>query len=148
VLRRPQGDDGQLLLLVIAYTVIAALLVTVVVSLSRAYLDRRALLAAADGAAVTAANEPDLVRLYEGAGDVLPLSETGVRRSVERYAEDADLTQRFASFRIDEVSTDGETVTVTLSAEVPLPFAALLPDSWGGGYAFDATARARSPLTP
>jgi uncharacterized membrane protein len=144
---RHRGDDGQLLLLVLVYTVIAGLLVTVVVNLSRAYVSRRALLAAADGAALAAANQPNLGRIYSGAGTVLPLSEAGTRTAVRRYAADAGLAGRFDGFRVVDVTTDGETVTVTLGAVVRMPFANLLSSGLGGGYALDATSRARSPLT-
>jgi hypothetical protein len=145
---RARGDEGQLLLLVLIYTVIAGLLVTVVVNLSKAYLYRRALVAAADGAALTAANQPDLERIYADAGPVLPLSETGSRAAVLQYAVDADLDGRFDGFRVVDVSTDGQTVAVTLQAVVEMPFANLLTAGVTDGYEVEATARATSPLTP
>jgi hypothetical protein len=140
-------DDGQLLLLVLAYTLIAGLLVTAVVNLSKAYLYRRALLAAADGAALAAANQPDLGRVYAGAGATLPLSDSGATTAVRRYVARADLATRFDGFRVVDVTTDGATVTVTLGAVVRMPFANVLSDGLRGGYPVDATARARSPLT-
>lgn len=145
---RERGEDGQLLLLVLVYALIAGLLVTVVVNVSKAYLYRRSLLAAADGAALTAANQPDLDRIYAGAGSVLPLSDAGAEAAVRQYARDADLAGRFDGFEVVDVSTDGETVTVTLGAVVRMPFVNLLSARLRGGYPLDATARARSPLTP
>ena len=95
-----RDDEGQLLLLVLAYTVIAALLITVVVDVSQAYLYRRSLLAAADAAALSAANQPDLAAVYTGDdSSVLPLSEAGARRAVEQYAADAELADRFPRLR-------------------------------------------------
>ena len=76
---RQSDDDGQLILLVLAYAVIAALLVTVVVNVSKVYLNRRSLVAAADGAALSAANQPDLAAVYNGAEATLPLSPAGDR---------------------------------------------------------------------
>jgi len=139
---RDSGDDGQLLLLVLAYTLIAGLLVTVVVDVSQVFLYRRSLLAAADAAALSAANAPDLVRIYTDQGDVLPLSRRAAAEAVDRYAADAGLDDRFAAFEVRAIDTDGVTVTVTLAAAAPLPFAALFT----GPYPVTATATARSPL--
>lgn len=145
---RASHDDGQLLLLILLYTVIAALLVTVVVNTSRVYLYRRALVGAADGAALVAANQPDLARLYTGTGDQLPLSGPAAREAVRQYARDARLAARFSGFRVVAVSTDGRTVAVTLAARVPIPLVNLVSDRYHGGYPLDATARASSPLLP
>ena len=145
---RSGDDEGQLLLLVLAYTVIAALLVTVVVDLSKVYLYRRALVAAADGAALSAANEPDLASVYRGGNRLLPLSDAGAQAAVRQYEADGELGDRFEGFRIDEVVTDGSVVRVRFEAVVHLPFATLLVGRWRGGYPVQATARAESPLGP
>ncbi len=141
-------DEGQLLLLLLVYTVIAGLLVTVVVNLSSAYLYRRSLVAAADGAALSAANQPDLERIYAGTGAVLPLSVDGTRAAVRQYVRDADLQRRFNGFRVVEVSTDGESVAVTLATTVRFPLVNLVSARFAAGYDIDATARATSPVTP
>ena len=129
---QPGDDQGQLLLLVLAYTVVAALLVTVVVDLSKVYLYRRALVAAADGAALSAANEPDLASVYRGGNRVLPLSDAGARAAIRQYETDGDLDDRFEGFRVDEVATDGTIVRVRFEAVVHLPFATLLVGHWRG----------------
>lgn len=146
--RGAAGDDGQLILLILVYTVIAGLLVTVVVNVSKVYLYRRSLVAAADGAALSAANQPDLAAVYNGAGSTLPLSRSGARAAVDQYVSDADLEGRFAQFRVAGVDTDGITVTVTFRATVRMPFGNLLSARYAAGYLVHATARARSPLTP
>jgi len=145
---RGRGDDGQLLLLVLAYAVITGLLITVVVNVSKAYLYRRALVAAVDGAALTAANQPDLDRLYSGGAEVLPLSEVGARSAVRQYVRDADLARRFDGFQVLDVSTDGQTVTVRLGSVARMPFINVLSSRYADGYPVEATARARSPLVP
>ncbi len=142
------GDDGQLILLILVYTVIAGLLVTVVVDVSKVYLYRRSLVAAADGAALSAANQPELAAVYRGAGRTLPLSASGATAAVEQYAVDAELSDRFAGFEVAAVATDGVVVTVTLRARVPMPFVNLVAARWSGGYPLHAVARARSPLAP
>jgi len=145
---RGRGDDGQLLLLVLAYAVITGLLITVVVNVSKAYLYRRALVAAVDGAALTAANQPDLDRLYSGGAEVLPLSEVAARSAVRQYVRDADLARRFDGFQVLDVSTDGQTVTVRLGSVARMPFINVLSSRYADGYPVNATARARSPLVP
>ena len=142
-----RDDEGQLLLLVLGYALIAIVLVAAVVDLSVAYLHRRALAAAADGAALAAANQPDLAALYSGAADRLPLSERGTLRAVDQYAEDAQLARRFDDFEIVDVQTDGDSVTVTLAARVRLPLLNLASVHYADGYPFDAVATARSPIT-
>lgn len=153
VLKRLRSeDDGQLLLLVLCYTVIAALLVTVVTNVSKAYLYRRALLAAADGAALTAANQPDLTQIYRSTGPsdgaLLPLSERGAALAVAEYVNAAKLEDRFTGFELVDVSTDGAEVTVTMSGTVRMPFLNLVSAGYSGGYHIDATSTARLPLVP
>jgi hypothetical protein len=145
---RESGDEGQLLLLVLAYTVIAGLLVTVVVDVSQVFLYRRSLLAAADAAALAAANAPDLGRVYTGLGDDLPLSRRGAAAAVAQYSADAALDDRFAAFDVAGIGTDGVTVTVTFQAAAPLPFVGVVAGRFTGGYPVTATATARSPLVP
>jgi uncharacterized membrane protein len=145
---RASGDDGQLILLILIYTVIAGLLVTVVVDVSKVYLYRRSLVAAVDGAALSAANQPDLASVYGGAGSTLPLSPAGTETAVGQYARDADMSRRFEEFRIVDVTTDGVTVTVTFGSRVRMPFLNLLSSRYAGGYPVRAVARARSPLGP
>lgn len=145
LLSRRSQDEGQVLLLVLVYAVIAGMLVTVVVNLSRAFLDRRSLVAAADAAALAAANEPDLARVYAGGpAAALPLSDDGARAAVRRYVRDAALHERFAGFRVVEVVTDGHVVHVTLAARTDFPFVNVLSARLASGYWFDATAHATS----
>jgi uncharacterized membrane protein len=127
--------------------VVAALLVTVVVAVSSVYLQRRALGAAADAAALTAANQPDLSALYQGtSGDRLPLREATARRAVEQYVVDAGLGRRFHDLEVVDVAVDGATVTVTVRAVAPLPLVGWLTGPVSG-YPVAATASARSPLS-
>jgi uncharacterized membrane protein len=142
------GDDGQLILLILIYAVIAGLLVTVVVDLSKVYLYRRSLVAAADAAALSAANQPDLAAVYNGAGSTLPLSPSGTDAAVRQYVRDAELSARFEGFQVVDVTTDGVTVTVTFRSDVRMPFVNLLSSRYAAGYPVRAVARARSPLIP
>ncbi|MGH8971147.1 MAG: pilus assembly protein TadG-related protein [Actinomycetes bacterium] len=144
--RLRRDDEGQLLLLVLCYAVIAGLLVTVVVNLSKAYLYRRSLVAAADGAALSAANQPDLAGVYSGRGPALPISQPGAVAAVDQYAADARLGERFDGFEVVDVQARGQTVSVTLRAVAGMPFLNLVSARYDAGYPVDATATARSPL--
>ena len=145
--RLRDDDDGQLLPLILVYTLIAAVLIGIVVDTSRAFLHRRSLTAAADAAASTGANALDVEEFYAraGAGEQLPLGAAAVQTAVQTYLADAGLAARFDQLTA-ATRTDGETVTVTLSARVSLPFdvLSLAP----GGAPIEVTASARSPLLP
>lgn len=145
---RSSGDAGQLMLLILAYAVIAALLVTVVVNVSKVFLVRRSLVAAADAAALNAANQADESAVYDGAGAALPLDAAASDRAVRRYARDATLWQRFDGFDVVEVQSDGVTVTVTFRSAVSMPFLNLLSSDYAEGYPVLAVARATATLGP
>ena len=146
--RRVAGDDGQLVLLVLVYALVAAVLVVVVVDVSAVFLQRRSLVATADAASLAAANQPDLDRVYRGTGATLPLSAEGTRDAVDRYVVDAGLAERFRGFRVLDVSTDGTTVDVTFAATVRMPLLTTVTERVAGGYGIAATAHARSPFVP
>jgi len=142
-----QQDDGQLLPLILVYTLIAAVLVGIVVDTSRAFLQRRSLAAAADAAASAGANALDLDEFYaqNGSGERLPLGAAAVETVVQTYIADAGLAGRFEGLTAAS-STDGENVTVTMTAQVGFPFdvLSLAP----GGAPVEFTASARSPYLP
>jgi uncharacterized membrane protein len=121
-----------LVLLVIFYGLIAAMLVMVVIDTSKLFLARRSLAAAADGAALAAAQSIDRSAFYrDGPTGELRLDATAAAEAVRRYAEQNDLDQRFVSFSFDvpQLSADGRTVTVRIHCRVPLP----LPGLFTGG---------------
>jgi Flp pilus assembly protein TadG len=147
-LRRLRVDEeGQLLPLILVYTLIAAVLVGIVVDTSRTFLHRRSLAAAADAAATTGANALDVEEFYAraGEGEQLPLGATHVESTVQTYVADAGLAGRFEQLTA-ATRTDGETVTVTLTARVSLPFDVF--SLARGGAPVEVTASARSPYLP
>ena len=125
-------DDGQVVLLVIGFALIVITLIGVVVDASTAFLYRRALVAAVDGAVTAAVQAVDASAIYGDpdalAGGALPLDESGARIAVEDYLADQGLGTRFQDLTIRsvEVSADGRTITVILSATVDLPFTRLM----------------------
>ncbi|MGI8699182.1 MAG: pilus assembly protein TadG-related protein [Mycobacteriales bacterium] len=148
---RRRGEDGSISLLIVFYTLIAAAMVVVAVDASAFFLAQRGLSSVADGAAVSAAQALDEDAIYAGrAGDELPLDAGGVRAAVAGYLTDRELASTYPTLQVPEASTDGETVTVTLTYDKKLPFVALvsaLTNAFPGGTVrVEVTARARSPF--
>lgn len=142
--RRPTGDDGTVLVLVLGFTMVLALMVGVVVNVSAAALARRSVSSAADGAAVAAAQALDeqvVSRDGLGAGRV-PLSEAGARQRVAVYGRQVGPSQ--PGLRL-AVTVDGATASVVAVREVRLPLRRLLGL---GPFRVEATSRARAPLAP
>ena len=139
-------DAGTVLLWLVGVAAVALLAVAVAVDASSLYLTRRALVAAADAAALDAAQGLDAQRVYtRGLGPTLPLRPAEVRDRVRAYVRDADLAQRFEGISVLSAGTDGTTVVVRLGSVVRPPFRGLLP----GGAAtvrVVAESRARVPV--
>jgi Flp pilus assembly protein TadG len=140
--RRPQGDDGQLLILIAFFAVVLILFVAVVVDVSAAFLARRGLASQADGAALNAAQSLDLDAFYAGrtTDGLLPLGD--VEQAVNDY-----VSANFPDTEVVAVDlTDGDTaVEVTLRRHLALP---LSPPGYEGGVDVTAAATARLPLRP
>ena len=140
------GDDGTILVLVLGFTAVLMLMVAVVVNVSSVVLAKRALVSAADGAAVSAAQSLDLDALYAdglGAGRV-PLDVAVARSRVAAYEAQAAVGQPGLQLVV-ELSADGRTAIVRGRREVDLPFGRVL------GFApvrVEAEARARAPIRP
>ena len=150
--RRPIGADesGTVMILVIFFAVIIAGLITVVVDVSTVFLARRELQSVADGAAISAAQQADLLRVYGGqVGVAVPLSDVDVDRYVADYVVDpAHLPHEcHAVPAMVTAVPDGQTVTLELSCKVPLPFVQLVSHMWSDGVTIHVYARARAVVT-
>lgn len=138
-------ESGQITLLVIGFTLILAVLITVVVTASRVFLYQRALSTATDGAAIFAANQLDEAAFYAGgAGAHLPISAEGARRAVADYVTRTGLAERFDGFGY-QVGTDGRVVSVTFIARVGLPLVGAVTDRYRHGLTITTTALAIAP---
>lgn len=143
---RAPDDDGQVMLLSIAYGLLALLLVTAVVSATGIHLERKALLALADLAALEAADALDEPGYYaHPGGEPLRLSPATVRDSVEAYLASAPHSHRFSDLVIVEATTrDGRTATVTLAALAHPALISTVTAPWSDGIALEVTASARA----
>ncbi|MBO0828974.1 MAG: hypothetical protein J2P24_14470 [Streptosporangiales bacterium] len=152
--RAGRRDAGQTTVLVIGYAMVAMLLVTVVVNLSRVFLAQRSLDAAADAAAVAGAQAVRVSPYYrQGAVGQLPLAESLARQEAYRHLSAAgmfDPARSCDDFAVEGVSlaaTD-DAVDVTVSCRVRVPFANVVARAYTGGVPVTSTAHARMAVRP
>lgn len=142
--RSGRSERGQISVLIIGLTVIAALLAGTVANASNIFLQRRSLVSWADGAVTAAAQEVAVADLYGGSPwSTLPVSEPAARQAVADYVTRHGITGRFREFQIDDVTIDTGTgrVSVSLAASVPV-----LGAGGHASVAVSATAHALVPL--
>lgn len=141
------------MLLAIAYGVLALLLVGAVASAASVHLERKALLALADLAALDAADALDDQRYFDRApddpsgppGNLLPVTDRTVRQSVEDYLASAPASTELTGLRVvDAVAVDDRTAEVTLGSLARPPLLTWATAAWSDGIALQVTARARA----
>ena len=141
------GEEGQMMVLIIGYVMLALLVATVVMAASSVYIERKKLLSLADGASVAAADSYTLGQLETGAGSpTAVLNGSRVRSVVADYLNRNNAFGRFESLSIEPAtgSADGATAVVALSAEVHPPIVNFLVPA---GIRIHAESTARSRLT-
>jgi uncharacterized membrane protein len=139
--RRPSGDDGTVLVLVMGLAVVLLALVAVVVDVSIVALSRRAVSSAADGAAVSGAPAVEgPAYAAGGAAQGVPLSAAQVTQRVAAYGRRAALGQ--PGLELVGTVQGGSTVVVTARRDLTLPFS-----GWFGisQVTVRAESRARAP---
>lgn len=145
---RARDDEGQVLILALAFGLLAILLVGVVASATAVHLQRKSLLAVADLAALEAADAMDPAEYYGGpAGDgrLVELTPAHVQRSIEAYLRTAPAAAEFDGLEVVEATTDdGRTVVVTLRAVADVPLLSTVTAAWSDGVQLVVTARARA----
>jgi Flp pilus assembly protein TadG len=146
-----RGDEGTIMILMFVLAAVIAAVVTVIVDASTVFLAERQLQAVADGAAAAAAEHADVGSIYRsGAGDNLPLSAAEVTTAVNDYVAVPGRRPHECggTEKVVVASTDGQTVTVGLTCQVPLPFVAVVAQLWSKGVTIDVVAHARTAVTP
>lgn len=148
--RLASGESGSVLLLILGLVVLAGLFVTVVIDVSALFLDRRDLIAAADGAALAGAQGIDQESVYR---DGLPpsgpvtLDHARAVALVHDYLSDQGVIDRFRDLEVG-IDVTATRVTVTLEAHVALPVANAIASGGGSGIEVDAQATAHSAVIP
>jgi uncharacterized membrane protein len=141
--RRPRGDDGTILLLVLGFSAVLLVLVAIVADVSAVVLAKRGAASAADGAAIAAAQQLDEAAVYaNGLDTAIPLSPDAVQSVVGTYGARAAESQEGLelSASLDAPQT---TATVVATRKVRLPFSGWLGV---GSVTVTAVAHARAPL--
>jgi uncharacterized membrane protein len=136
------------LLLIIGLVVVAALLVAVVTDVSALYLERRELVAAADGAALAGAQAVDEESVYQNglpSSGPVPLDQVAAERAVREYLADVGLVT--GEFEVS-ISTSATTVSVQLATRLELPVASTVTAGASGTAAVSASAMARTAVIP
>ncbi|GAA5229522.1 pilus assembly protein TadG-related protein [Arthrobacter cryoconiti] len=140
-----QGPDGQIMVLLVGYVLLALLLMTVVAASSSLYLAQKKLLSVADGAALAAADTFTLQggTAAEGPGTLLTVS--GVGAAAQAYLDHEPPTQSVTGMQLagGTGTTDGRSAQVTLTGVVhPLFINLFIPD----GIVLTVTGTARAHL--
>lgn len=131
------------------------LLILIGIDVSKVFLAQRALAAAADDAAVAAAQGVDVRAVYSGAGltcgTPLPLDPDRAAAAAAQSVDDnaADLRHDLASVDAPQTTVTGGTASVQLKAGVGVPFGRVLhwldPSRSDGLIHISETSHARSP---
>lgn len=141
---RARGDEGSVLLLVVGLALVLFALVAVVVDVSAVVLARRGLDSSADGAAVAAAQQVDVVAVdRDGLGGRVALDPGLVADVVAAYQAEEQPSQ--PGLQLVASLAGPDTAVVDATRTVRLPFTAFLGVS---AAVVHAQSRARSPVVP
>jgi Putative Flp pilus-assembly TadE/G-like len=143
------GDDGQILIMLLGYVVIALMLVIVAVDVTAVHLARTQLLDAVDAAALDAADAADASSVYRaGVETDVPLTTATVRSAASGYLSTYAPPTRVQDLRLDDATgtPDGRTAVVQLSATVRLPLLGPVVNAWSGGITVTVRSQARADV--
>jgi hypothetical protein len=145
------SDDGQILIMILGYALIALSLVVVATDATAVYLARTQLLDAADAAALDAADAVDPASVYvHGVGEEVPLTDATVRATASAYLSGYSPPARVQDIRLDDPTgtPDGRLAVVQLTATVRLPLLGPVVQAWSGGISVTARSQARADIDP
>lgn len=132
---RPEGEEGQIGLLILGVCVLVLTLVIGVVDVTAIQLARVRLYDASDAAALDAADAIFEGGAYrDGVRERLPVTDESVRAAAQRYLATTDRPDRLTSWQIGAGTgtADGRSATVALTGTVEAPIGGgLLADVFG-----------------
>ena len=135
-------------LLVLGFTLVAAMLIIGTVAVTSVQLSRMRLLDAADGAALDAADSLDASAYQSGLGTAVPVSDETVRSTAEAYLAERPLPVGMLGWQVaaGTGSPDGQRAVVRLVGEADLPLIGGVLHSLGGSVTLSVESVARSDL--
>lgn len=144
--REARGEQGQTLILIVGYVVVALLAVSATLAATSVNTEARRLLSVADGAVVAAADGFSVAPAAGGDGVGLVLTDGAVREGVSGYLTDTGAAGRFDGLGIvaAEATGDGTTAYVRLRATVRPPIVGWFVP---GGVPIQVESNARTVLT-
>ncbi|MFY9636511.1 MAG: pilus assembly protein TadG-related protein [Cellulosimicrobium cellulans] len=141
------SEEGQVIVMIIGFALLALLVVTVVIGISSVYLEHKRLLSLADGASLAAADSYTLGEVAgEGGSPSAVLGSERVRNVAADFVARSPSSARFDGLSVTGAtgSPDGSTAVVVLSSVVHPPVVNfVVPD----GIRIEAASTARSRLT-
>lgn len=145
---RASRDSGQVTLLVLGFTLVAAMLIVGTIAVTSVQLSRMRLLDAADGAALDAADSLDESAYKTGVGQSVPVSNETVRATAQRYLADRPLPVGMLAWQVapGTGSPDGHSAVVRLVGEADLPMVGGVLRGLGGAITLTVESTARSDL--
>lgn len=145
---RVGGERGQVTLLVLGFTLVAAMLIVGTAAVTSAQLSRLRLIDAADGAALDAADSLDATAYRNGLGSTVAVSDATVRATAERYLADRPLPVGMSAWEVaaGTGSPDGQIAVVRLVGEARLPIVGGVLRGLGRSVTITVESRARSDL--
>jgi hypothetical protein len=139
---RRRDEQGQMTVLIIGFAAIILLMIVVVTDISKVFLVRRELDAAADGAVLAAANGLAAIYAQPAADGNAELDPDQARRLTAEYLDQVAASNNFDGLDWS-ADVDGTTVTVRLTSTVDLPFE---PPGWPGSSDIASEAAAVVPI--
>lgn len=118
-----RDDAGSVLLLGVVLVAVCLLALAVVADVSALFIQRRNLAAIADASALAGAQAVDLDEYYaHGAGRATALDPMIVAQVVRANIAAVVTSDKLSGLRLNGVESDGESVSVHLSAPISVPF--------------------------
>ena len=144
-----QGDQGQISVLILGFSLIALMLIIGGVDVTAVQLSRTRLLDTADSAALDAADALDNGSAYSGGlKTAVPITDGSVVQSATGYLAAQPRPHGISSWVLASGtgSPDGQTAVIRLRGTVDIPIAGSVLSAFGGSVQITVESRARSGL--